>query len=147
MTAPTKHPLYEVWRTIKKRTEDPKYKDYPHYGGRRGCPVKMCPEWSSDYMLFYNWALSHGYRQGLTLDRVNNMKGYEPGNCQWATRKHQASNRGTNTRLHIRGEIHTISEWSEISGIKETTIVERLKRGWDPESAVFKDVCSHYKTG
>ena len=135
MVCPSKHPLYEVWRTIIKRTEVKDYKDYPHYGARG---IKMCREWREDYMKFYEWSLSHGYKRGLTLDRVCNFRGYSPGNCRWVSRRAQANNRGTNRRVTINGETHTIAQWARIKGVNDTTIIERIRRGMDPVDAIQK---------
>lgn len=134
-TPPSLHPLYEVWRSIKRRCYDKTNKDYAHYGARG---IKMYPPWRDDYMEFYTWSLSHGYKHGLTIDRVCNNRGYFPGNCRWVSRRAQANNRGTNTRVTIEGETHTIAQWARIKGIKDNTIIERIRRGMDPVEAILK---------
>lgn len=131
--APSEHPLYDVWRTIKRRCYDRSYKDFGRYGGRG---ITMCKEWKEDYMSFYNWALAHGWKKGLTLDRVCNERGYSPYNCKFVSRRVQANNRSTNTKIKANGMEHTIAQWSRINHIEETTIIQRITRGWDPAKAV-----------
>lgn len=74
--------LYGVWVQMKARCSNPKNKSYARYG-RRG--IKVCPEWDADFVSFRDWAHAHGYEQGLTIDRIDGDKGYEPSNCQWIT--------------------------------------------------------------
>jgi hypothetical protein len=75
-------PLYRTWSSMRERCSNPKRKDYHRYGGRG---VSVCAEWD-DYLAFKAWALANGYEQHLTIDRVENDGGYEPGNCRWVTR-------------------------------------------------------------
>jgi hypothetical protein len=79
--------LYRIWASIRCRTRN---MNNPYYGGRG---IKVCPEWD-DFLAFRAWALSHGYRSVLSIDRKDNDQGYSPGNCRWATAKQQANNRG-----------------------------------------------------
>lgn len=128
--------LYNIWGRMKQRCENPKYYKYKDYGGRG---IAVCDEWRLDFHAFYEWALSHGYEDGLTLERVDNDKGYCPDNCRWATRKEQNNNRRSNRRITYNGETHTIAEWSKITGIKQGTIRNRIALyGWPVEKALTK---------
>lgn len=81
--------LYNVWQGMKQRCYYPKYKNYHNYGGRG---VLVCDEWRNDFKAFYDWAMSHGYADGLSIDRIDNDKGYSPSNCRWATAHEQRLN-------------------------------------------------------
>lgn len=86
-----------------------------------------------------NVRMANGYKDGLTLDRIDVNGNYEPNNCQWATNKEQQNNKRNNHLLEHNGEIHTITEWSEITGIKKTTIERRInKYGWSIEKSLTK---------
>lgn len=93
-----KHPLYTVWKNLMKRTgvykgaDDEILRNYIERG------IAVCDEWKT-FENFYNWALSHGYEQGLQLDRENNDRGYCPTNCRFVSAKQNTNNRRCTLRL------------------------------------------------
>lgn len=74
--------LYRTWIDMKQRCHNPNNKAYPRYGGRG---ITVCDEWRNDYAAFEAWAISNGYKDNLTIDKIDNDKGYSPDNCQWIT--------------------------------------------------------------
>lgn len=82
--------LYNIWRGMKQRCFNPNNRQYNDYGGRG---ITVCDEWKNDFPAFRDWALTHGYRDDLSIDRINNDSSYEPGNCRWTTAKVQSNNR------------------------------------------------------
>ena len=85
--------LYHTWSKLKGRVLNPKYKAYTDYGGRG---ITICEEWKNDFMSFYNWAMSNGYSDELSIDRIDNDGNYCPENCRWTTKTIQRRN----TRIH-----------------------------------------------
>jgi len=84
------HKLYGVWRSMKERCTVETHSAYKDYGGRG---ITVCEEWSDNFQAFYKWAMSHGYREGLTIDRIDNDQGYYPENCRWVTMAVQNANK------------------------------------------------------
>lgn len=82
--------LYSIWKAMKNRCYRPTFKHYDRYGGRG---ITVCDAWIHDFAAFQSWALSHGYTDSLTIDRINNDGNYCPDNCRWITMKEQAQNR------------------------------------------------------
>ena len=127
----SKTKLFKVWCGMKDRTLNKNDKHYKNYGNRG---IKICNEWLEDFKCFYDWALNNGYKEGLTIDRINVNGDYEPNNCRWITWKEQENNRTNNHYITYNGETHTMKQWSEILGIKYTTLSMRLNtRHWSIE--------------
>lgn len=82
--------LYNVWLRMKSRCNNPKVDNYKYYGGRG---ITVCEEWQHDYTAFRNWALSNGYQEGLSIDRINVNGNYEPNNCRWISMAEQQKNK------------------------------------------------------
>ena len=93
--------LYNIWSLLKGRVLNPKHKHYNDYGGRG---ITICDEWL-DVQNFYNWAMSNGYSDELSIDRIDNDGNYEPNNCRWTTRTMQSRNQRmqTNNKSGYRG--------------------------------------------
>lgn len=124
--------LYNIWGHMKNRCSCEKNTFYRHYGGRG---IKVCEEWF-EFLPFYEWAITNGYTDNLTLDRIDVNGNYEPSNCRWVTRKAQSNNRRDNKLVTFNGKTKSIAQWAEMTGIKDTTIRYRIKQGWSVEKTL-----------
>lgn len=125
--------LHTIWHDMKYRCNNPNCHAYKNYGGRG---ITVCKEWEDSYDAFVDWALSNGYNDSLTIDRIDNNKEYSPDNCKWSTYKEQGNNTRSCHRISYNGETHTIAEWGTIMGISPTTIRTRLCCGWNEIDAI-----------
>lgn len=133
-----KHPLYKRWVQIKGRCMRPNHAAFAAYGGRG---ITLCDEWLS-FPAFVAWARSEGWVEGcgLTIDRIDNDKGYSPENCRLATVKEQSNNRRTNRLVAVEGVTKTVSEWADELGVPLTRLHARIFRGVDPVAACSEAV-------
>lgn len=128
----TKSRLYNIWTLMKRRCLNPNAQHFRRYGGRG---ITICDEWLKDFMTFYNWAMANGYRDDLSIDRIDNNKSYCPENCRWATQSEQMSNYSKNRLFTIHGETKTLTEWCKQYNIKTHVVWKRIGRGWTTEEA------------
>ena len=125
--------LYNIWGLMVQRCYNKETPCYDDYGGRG---IDICPEWRESFQAFYEWSMGNGYRENLTIDRIDNDKGYFPGNCRWVTRKAQANNTRRNHYITYNGETHTLAEWAEALGFHPNTLGSRIYRGWSVDKAL-----------
>lgn len=105
-----------------QRCTNPKSTYYSRYGGRG---ITVCPEWRNGKS-FKQWAVTNGYRDGLTLDRIDNDKGYSPENCRWVTQSQNSCNRSTTHFVSAFGKCQSLIEWSRELGISYNTLKKRV---------------------
>lgn len=127
---------YVTYNAMKSRCYNPKDKRYPRYGGRG---IAICDRWMES---FNNFLADMGKKPSHdhSIERLDGDKGYEPGNCVWATRFEQANNRSNNTRIEIDGRTQNINQWSKESGVNRTVILGRMKRGISGQALINKGV-------
>jgi hypothetical protein len=125
-----------TWRSMIRRCYRKDNHNYHLYGGRG---IKVCDEWMGDGG-FARFCQDMGPRPSRrhTLDRVDNDGDYCPENCRWATIKQQANNKRSNRFLVHEGKRLSVAEWSSIAGIKSSTLLERLRRGWSVQDAITR---------
>lgn len=129
----SKSAIYKIWQGIKDRCCNPSHVSYANYGGRG---ITVCQQWKDSFENFYLWAIDSGYRNGLTIDRINNDEGYMPSNCRWSTPLTQANNKRNNHVITYNGKTMTIAQWSKFLGVTPACIVNRITRGETDEEAV-----------
>jgi hypothetical protein len=126
------HRLYSIWKGIKKRVYGTKSKNYDRYGGRG---ITLCDRWH-DFLLFIK-DMEESFEEGLTLDRVDNNKGYTPENCRWATKEQQNNNQERSLKLLFKGVYYTESQLARETGVPRTTIQSRRRLGYSVEEMVY----------
>lgn len=128
----SKTKLYRVWNSMRCRCNNPNDSAYKHYG-QRG--IAVCEEWK-DFNTFYN-DIGYLHKEGLWLDRIDNNKGYSKDNCKWSTKKEQARNKRNTRKVTFNDITATLAEWSEITGIKRSTLSMRFHKYKWPINRIF----------
>lgn len=124
-------PTYRSWQAAKERCHNPNNARYASYGGSG---IAMCERWRNSFDAFLE---DMGKRPlGKTLDRVDQCRGYEPGNCQWATAAEQSLTRGTTRLYRWRGTWMTVRQISEVEGITYNTLRKLARRAHTIQIAV-----------
>ena len=140
--------LSNIHQLIKQRCCNPNNTHFKDYGGRG---ITVCHDWlnteksgiknySKGFISFKKWALANGYKEGLTLDRIDNNKGYSPDNCRWVVMKVQCNNKRNNHCIAYKGEIKTLAQWCNILNLNYDKTKQRLNSlGWSVDKAFETD--------
>ena len=131
-TSKSRPRLYWTWLNMIRRCENPKSPDYHRYGA---IGISVCEEWH-DLSTFLDWAYSHNWAEGLTLDRIDNEGNYCPENCRWADRHTQCNNKRTNTFLEFNGKKQTVANWAHEHGVLPEVLYGRIESGWPVEDVI-----------
>lgn len=126
--------LNVIYNDMKLRCFNPKSNNFHLYGGRG---ITICSEWidkeqsgikncTKGYLAFKEWAIANGYKDNLTLDRIDSNKDYCPENCRWVSPKAQSNNIRTNVYLTYNGQTKTLSQWADLLGINYHTLYSRI---------------------
>lgn len=121
----TKTRLYQIWAGVHKRCENSNAYNYSDYGGRG---IKVSDEWRS-FIPFKDWAVSNGYTDGLSIDRIDVNGNYSPDNCRWVDSIAQANNRRNNHYITFNGETKTIAEWARDYNMNYKKLYKRIASG------------------
>lgn len=127
-----RHSAYMPWASMKQRCHNPNSDDYKHYGARG---IRVCERWANSFAAFLE-DMGERPSQSHTLERVDNNRGYEPGNVRWATWTDQQRNKRSNVLLTYRGKTQTMAAWAEQSGIPYSAMQSRRARGWSAEEII-----------
>ena len=130
--------LYSIYRGMKNRCYNKKTPDYKFYG-KKG--IIICKEWLKNFNTFYNWAIKNGYKDNLTIDRINYNDNYKPNNCRWVSQKEQVKNMERN----IKYKDECSSDASRRLGGKLTLVSGRVWRGWSLEKSFNTPLRLHKK--
>ena len=128
--------LYKKWRHMHDRCENPNNRKFAIYGGNG---ITVCPEWSGKQgsTNFIKWALENGYKDGLTIERIDGTKGYSPDNCIWASYTVQNNNTSRNHYITFNGKTQTMKQWADELNISYQALAKRInKLGWSIEKAL-----------
>lgn len=128
--------IYTQWSAMKQRCYYPKYHHFHRYGGRG---IKVCDRWHD----FKNFLEDMGptWQKGLSLERLNRDRDYEPANCIWATQQTQCNNTCVNRVLSFNGDTMTVAQWARKLGVKPYIIRDKLKRGSTSEEILSPLLC------
>lgn len=114
----------------------PRFRDY----GARG--IFVCSEWYDkssgrhNVRAFAEWCLSHGWRPGLQIDRIDNNSGYSPDNCRFVSAADNDRNRRDTILVKIGSETKCIKDWCASLGMNYHGVCDRISRGWSPSDAI-----------
>ncbi len=134
--------LYRTWGHMKDRCYLASNDHFKYYGGRG---ITVCDEWRNDFVIFRDWALSHGYEEALTIERRDVNGNYSPDNCLWIPRAEQARNRTDTVRFEYQGKVLMAGQIAERCGISETALRSRLQLGWSMDRATTVPVGHAYR--
>lgn len=128
----SKERLYGIWKKMHIRCYDKTSDRYKWYGEKG---ITICSDWH-DFIPFREWALKNDYDKKLTIDRIDSTGNYSPENCRWVSMTVQANNRSGNRIVFYQGEKFTAAELAEAYNLKQHTVYNRLKLGWNVEKIV-----------
>lgn len=126
---------YRAWNSMLRRCFDPRIRNFANYGGRG---ITVCQRWRDSFECFFEDMGTSP--KGMSLDRINNLGNYEPGNCRWATRIQQQNNTRYNVLIEFSGKTKTQSQWAREFGIDHKRISARIHSGWDPIRAISQPI-------
>lgn len=122
--------VYQQWEGMKKRCNNPHHVAYKNYGGRG---ISVCDEWNKSFASYYKWLIDNGYKDGLTIERIDNDGDYCPENCTLISRAEQQKNRRICINMTYNGQTKILADWSRESGIPYAHILKRYHENPDPE--------------
>lgn len=126
--------LYKIYDKMKQRCYNKNVRNYHDYGERG---IKVCDEWLNDFMVFYTWSFENGYKEDLTIDRINVNGNYEPSNCRWVDNETQQNNKRNSVYLTYNGKTQSIAQWSRELRLKQSTLYYRYHRGYTDTECLF----------
>lgn len=124
-------PEHNTWLGMKQRCNYRGHKQYQWYGGSG---ITVCERWNKSFKAFLE---DMGPRpDGMTLERIDSTKNYEPGNCKWATIKEQNRNRRSTIKVERAGRVLCIMDWCKELGLNVDRVYGKIRRGSEPKEAI-----------
>lgn len=137
-------PLYRAWSALVCRCVSERNENFENYGGRG---ITVCEEWRNSFKSFADWSMENGFKEGLSIDRIDNNKGYSPDNCRWVTMKVQGNNRRSNRLITYKGKTQTMAQWADELGMNYRTLKSRINQmKWSIEEAFETPVRGNKQT-
>lgn len=127
--------LYRIWHAMRNRCNNQNSPAYKYYGDRG---IHVCEEWENSFESFMEWSLKNGYKENLTIDRIDNNGEYNPSNCRWVSMAVQNKNKRNSLSFTFNGQTKSISELSKTTGIHYQTLIYRIKTGMPPERVLAR---------
>lgn len=113
-----------------QRITNPRHRSFADYGGRG---LDMDPRWQSFQAFLDDMGVKP---EGTSLGRIDNDRGYWPGNCRWETSLQQSNNKRNNQTITVDGKTMTLAEWARVIGCSRQAVRYRLHAGWTPEQII-----------
>lgn len=133
---------YRKWAAMKMRCCNEDSQGFHAYGARG---ISLCKRWRNEFLNFYD---DMGEAPpGMTIERIDNDKGYSKDNCRWATMTEQARNRRGNTAYSYNGVTKPLSALAEEAGLRYRTVWQRLKSGWPLDEALSIKIMRREQSG
>lgn len=140
--------IYRIWYGMKTRCYFSKNRNYRYYGAKG---ITVCDEWRTSFIAFHKWAMEAGYRDDLSIDRIDPTAGYEPSNCRWATRFQQTCHRRLPRRIsRYRGVNKQGSKWQAQITYAKDGVTKKYQVGWCDtalQAALAYDEVAHREHG
>lgn len=118
--------LKAIYTNMKRRCQNKKAKDYKYYGGKG---IAVCGTWRKSFACFCIWALTNGYENNLTLDRIDSNEDYSPENCRWVSMNVQNRNKSQTRKIEINGQVKCLKDWCNELGLSYHMVTQRIHRG------------------
>ena len=126
--------IYQIWNGMKNRCYNRNLSDYKNYGARG---IYVCDEWKNSFETFYEWAIKTGYKEGLTIERIDNNDIYKPDNCKWITKGEQVNNRRNCCLYTYQGKTQNLAQWCKELELDYALMHDRIRmKKWDFEKAI-----------
>ena len=126
--------IYRIYTGMKQRCHNPNSSSYRRYGAKG---ITVCAEWYSNPDSFIEWALSSGYDDNLTIDRIEPSKGYSPDNCRWVSYSVQNNNRSCNSEVMYRNSLYTLADACRLAKISYNSVKTRCRRLGESQQEAF----------